>query len=217
MGEAAANVAGISYNGLDASGVAKWDRIVMMRLWEFKTAPNGKGIIENWNIPCQIWLKQYVFLRLVGPLKTQKAKLATFVTSAIWHGFYPGYYLFFISGGLLEPLAILLRRNLRWRFVNPDGSPKPLKPIYDFLGWLITFWTIDYLTLGFRLLAFEWAIAGWKSVYFNTHIIGAILFAYFTFFGIKEEKLTKQNLEFFEAFFGAGALAHFEDIEPHCF
>ena len=30
------------------------------------------------------------------------AGLMTFVVSAIWHGFYPGYYVFFIAAGLLD-------------------------------------------------------------------------------------------------------------------
>eukprot|EP01114_Cavostelium_apophysatum_P014464 TRINITY_DN3766_c0_g1_i1.p1 TRINITY_DN3766_c0_g1~~TRINITY_DN3766_c0_g1_i1.p1 ORF type:complete len:458 (+),score=43.09 TRINITY_DN3766_c0_g1_i1:212-1585(+) len=193
MGEAAANVIGISYNGLDEHGRARWDRTVMMRLWEFKKASNGKAVISNWNIQCQVWLKHYVFLRLIEPIGVSLAKLSTFIISGIWHGFYPGYHLFFISAGILEPLGTLLRKNFRWRVINPDGTPKPTKVIYDFVGWFITFWTLDYLTLAFRLLAFQYAIAGWASVYFNTHIIAVLLFLYFTFFGIQEEQDTSKK------------------------
>lgn len=53
-----------------------------------------------------MWLKHYVFLRMVR--KGQKIGLmpilTTFVVSAIWHGFYPGYFLFFISSGLNDYL-----------------------------------------------------------------------------------------------------------------
>jgi len=192
MGEAGANVVGISFNGFDANGQAKWDRLIMMRLWDFKLSQNARGIVDNWNIPCQSWLKYYVFLRLVKVFPTQTAKTLTFVTSAIWHGFYPGYYLFFMSGAMLEPLTNLLRANLRWRFLNADGSPKSTKFLYDIGGWMITFWTIDYLTLGFRLLAFQPAIAGWSSIYFHTHIISVVLLTYFTFFGVKTKPPSKE-------------------------
>jgi lysophospholipid acyltransferase len=30
--------------------------------------------------------------------------LATFIMSAVWHGFYPGYFLFFISSGFNDYL-----------------------------------------------------------------------------------------------------------------
>ena len=33
--------------------------------------------------------------------------------SALWHGFYPGYYLTFLSCALFQEVARLLRRHLR--------------------------------------------------------------------------------------------------------
>jgi len=191
MGEAAANTIGITFNGLDANGEAKWDRTVMVRLYEFKIADCAKGIIDNWNIPCQHWLKYYVFMRLLPVVGFRWAKVLTFLTSAFWHGFYPGYYLFFLSGAFLEPLAQLLRDNFRPFFVNLDGSPKPNKWLYDFAGWVITFWTINYLTIAFRLLNLQDALTAWKSVYFITHVVGALLLILLPIFGRKTKKPKK--------------------------
>lgn len=63
-----------------------------------------KDYMENWNMSTHKWLKYYVFLRMLN--KGQKVGLTplltTFVVSAIWHGFYPGYLIFFVAAGLTD-------------------------------------------------------------------------------------------------------------------
>lgn len=76
-----------------------------MRVWDIEFSYKVKDFLDAWNISVHMWLKYYVYLRLVK--KDKKGIqivpiLSTFVVSAIWHGFYPGYYLFFISSGLLD-------------------------------------------------------------------------------------------------------------------
>jgi lysophospholipid acyltransferase len=63
--------------------------------------------MEAWNISVHKWLKYYVYLRIVK--KDKKGVqlvpiLTTFAVSAIWHGFYLGYFYFFISSGLNDYL-----------------------------------------------------------------------------------------------------------------
>lgn len=139
------NIVGISYNGKDLNGNAKWyiliilffiinkkrDRVKVIRFWKFKFSQNGKSLIENWNITTQLWLKNCIlynliiiflyyfknkdiYLRLVDKkINKTISALITFFISSIWHviillkknylikkkGFYPGYYLFFLSIG----------------------------------------------------------------------------------------------------------------------
>ena len=58
-------------------------------------------MIAYWNMSVQKWLKYYVYMRFLSsdPNKrgkgTELAALMTFIVSAIWHGFYPGYIVFF--------------------------------------------------------------------------------------------------------------------------
>lgn len=63
-----------------------------------------KGYFDNWNISIHHWLKNYIFIRVVRsrPNYTVMASLLTFMVSAIWHGFYPGYYHFFLMAGLID-------------------------------------------------------------------------------------------------------------------
>jgi hypothetical protein len=48
-----------------------------------------KTIFENWNIQTQIWLRRICYDRLTNNYKL----VGVFVLSAVWHGFYSGYYM----------------------------------------------------------------------------------------------------------------------------
>jgi hypothetical protein len=67
VGEGACAAIGMSFNGYDEkTGKAKWDKTRMMDLITFKLSDNWKDMIDNWNIPCQIWLKYCNHLIVVG-------------------------------------------------------------------------------------------------------------------------------------------------------
>jgi lysophospholipid acyltransferase 1/2 len=53
-----------------------------------------KVVFDNWNIQTQVWLRRICYDRL-PTFKT----MGVFVLSAFWHGFYPGYYFSFVTGG----------------------------------------------------------------------------------------------------------------------
>lgn len=83
----------------------KWNRVSAVRVWDIEFSYKVKDFLDAWNVSVHTWLKYYVYLRLIK--KDKKGIqiipiLTTFVVSAIWHGFYPGYYLFFISSGLMD-------------------------------------------------------------------------------------------------------------------
>jgi len=191
MGEAACNIVGISYNGKDQRGIAKWDRIVMMRLWQFKTTTNAKGLVEHWNVPCQIWLKDYVFMRIVGILNNRTAAVfGTFFTSAFWHGFYGGYYCFFLSAAFFSVCADTITANLLHKFYHKDGTPisPGLAKVYNICGWALSFITITYITISFRLLSFTLSMQAWSSIYFCWHLAGVFVLLFFTIFPQRQRK-----------------------------
>jgi lysophospholipid acyltransferase 1/2 len=67
---------------------------------------NIKSIFGNWNTQTQLWLRRIVYDRI----RTSKT-LATFLFSAIWHGFYPGYYFTFILCAVMVQTGRLVNRN----------------------------------------------------------------------------------------------------------
>ncbi|CAJ0904181.1 11017_t:CDS:10 [Entrophospora sp. SA101] len=94
LAEGSCVLSGIGFNGYDGKGNAKWDRVSNINVIAYETADNPKHLLEAWNMNTNKWLKNYVYLRITPPGQkpTFLSTFATFGTSAVWHGFYPGYY-----------------------------------------------------------------------------------------------------------------------------
>jgi len=103
----------------------------------------------------------------------------TYFASAVWHGFYAGYYMFFLSSAFLTFLHRKVRRRLRPWFLKEDGSPGPYKPIYDFFCWFFTIQIVNYFILSFLVLSLRAALRVYRSLYFGGHIIAGILLVIF--------------------------------------
>jgi lysophospholipid acyltransferase 1/2 len=58
-------------------------------------ATNLRESIEAWNLGTNRWLRMIVYERV-----TKYSMILTYSLSAIWHGFYPGYYITFANGAL---------------------------------------------------------------------------------------------------------------------
>ena len=106
--EGACVLAGLGYNGVDpVTGKVSWNRLQNISPWGVETAQNSRAYLENWNINTNKWLRNCIYLRVTprGRKPGFRASLATFATSAFWHGFYPGYYLTFALASLIQTVA----------------------------------------------------------------------------------------------------------------
>jgi len=106
--EGACILAGLGYNGVDpVTGRVSWNRLQNINPWGVETAQNSRAYLEHWNIKTNTWLRNYVYLRVTprGKKPGFRASMATFVTSAVWHGFYPGYYLSFVLASFIQTVA----------------------------------------------------------------------------------------------------------------
>ncbi|EED12495.1 MBOAT family protein, putative [Talaromyces stipitatus ATCC 10500] len=168
--EGACILSGLGYNGFDPkTGKVFWDRLENVNPWGLETAQNTRGYLENWNKNTNHWLRNYVYLRVTpkGKKPGFRASLATFSTSAFWHGFYPGYYLAFVLASFVQTVAKNFRRYVRPFFLSPDGSkPTAAKPYYDVASWVITQLIMSFTVAPFVLLSFSGTIAVWGHVYF---------------------------------------------------
>jgi lysophospholipid acyltransferase len=73
----------------------------------------------------------------------------TFVISAFWHGFYPGYYLFFLSGAPFQFLAQVVSYNLRPFFCEEKSPLKFLEPLYNIVAIIAVNAILGYMKLAF--------------------------------------------------------------------
>ena len=190
LSEGACILSGIGYNGIDPkTGRARWDRLTNIRPIAIETAQNTRAFLGEWNINTNLWLRNYMYLRVTP--KGQKpgfgATLATFVTSAFWHGFYPGYYMAFVLAALLQAAAkskyptlqlqlckLTLsggRRLVRPLFLAADGKTSlPTKIYYDIFTFLLTQLAFSFTVAPFILLGFSDTLKVWSRVYFYTLI-----------------------------------------------
>ena len=100
---------GFSYNdeeSIDSTTTPKHDKIKSVLIKGLLTSYRVKDFLASWNISVHEWLKYYVYLRLLNNKKRGKgntfAALASFMVSAIWHGFYPGFYCFFTGAFIMD-------------------------------------------------------------------------------------------------------------------
>lgn len=106
--EGACILSGLGYKGVNPkTNKVDWNRLQNVNPWGIESAQNSRAYLENWNMNTNHWLRNYMYLRVTpkGKKPGFRASLATFVTSAFWHGFYPGYYLTFVLAAFLQTVA----------------------------------------------------------------------------------------------------------------
>ncbi|KZF21287.1 putative MBOAT family protein [Xylona heveae TC161] len=181
--EGACILSGIGYKGIDPkTGRVHWNRLQNVNPWGLETAQNTRAYLENWNMNTNHWLRNYMYLRVTpkGKKPGFRASMATFVTSAFWHGVYPGYYLAFVLASFLQTVAKNFRRHVRPFFLTADGtSPTPYKKYYDIASLVTTQLAFSFTAAPFVLLSLHDSLLVWSRVYFYC-IVGVV--ASVTFF-----------------------------------
>lgn len=182
LSEGACILAGFGFNGVAKNGSIDWTAIENIDPWSFEMAQNTKALLEAWNKNTNKWLKNYVYLRVTPKGKKPGfiSTIATFSTSAIWHGFYPGYYLAFTTGAFAQTMGKYYRRNFRPFFLQDNmKTPTSTKWVYDVASWLVTQWSWAYIVQPFVMLSFMGSLKVWARFYFLVHIGMALNLAFF--------------------------------------
>ncbi|GBP14783.1 Membrane-bound O-acyltransferase domain-containing protein 2 [Eumeta japonica] len=127
--DAICNNSGLGFTGYDKDGNANWDLISNINVLGFEFATNMRDAINNWNCGTNRWLRTIVYERA-----KEYGTVLTFALSAVWHGFYPGYYITFATGALMVTSARMARRMFRHRF----QQTRMTRMLYDILTCLTT-------------------------------------------------------------------------------
>ncbi|OQR86312.1 lysophospholipid acyltransferase [Achlya hypogyna] len=167
VAEGATVLCGFGCEGIDANGrVLGWNAVSNVDILGFEGGQSIRDLSRAWNKGTQSWLERYVYSRSGNSLA------ATYFVSAFWHGFYPGYYLFFLTVPLPTAVNRVARAKLRPYFVGNAVA----KAVYDVLGWLATTVVINYLAVAFVSLSWSASISRWSQVFFAGHV--GLLVAY---------------------------------------
>jgi len=168
---------GFGYNGVDANKNIKFNRLSNVSIPGCEFAVSIRDYVNNWNKNTADFLKHYVYFRVMAKNSKDNLKptVATFVASAIWHGLYPGYYMFFVGCAIATEVAKDMRKLLNYRF-------SIYQPYYDIVTIITTQFFVNYLALGFCILDPRISTRIYSNCYWVPHIIlvSALIFFRFT-------------------------------------
>ena len=179
--DAAAVLSGLGYEPAEeAGGEPTWDRCSQFVFSKIEFAPNMYTVANAWNKRVAAWMKHYIYLRLPGGPELKRNVYITNLLGAIWHGFYPGYWLFFSSVTFMTLIGRMSRHIIRPWFLRSarkgETEPSPLKPVYDVVGSLLTVVGVNYMLVAHVVLAWGPGIAAWGNLSFIGHIVILALF-----------------------------------------
>ncbi|CAM6096515.1 unnamed protein product [Calypogeia fissa] len=123
ISEASLILSGLGFTGWDSgqeasSKQAKWDRARNVDIHRVEFSGSGSLIPLHWNIHVGFWLRHYVYEPLSGIGGMGRGGLVqlvgTQVISAVWHGLYIGYLLFFVHSALMIAGARVIYKWQLW-------------------------------------------------------------------------------------------------------
>jgi len=157
--EGAQNIWYQGFEGYDDKGnEIGWETSNNIDIVPFETAQDTSNMSRSWNKKTSAWLSRYVYMRTGGSLG------AVYIMSAFWHGFYPGYYIFFLSMPLATFCDRMAKKKISHYFSSENLS------LYGIACSLATNVSVNYMIVSFTMLAYEWSIAAYTSYYFYGHI-----------------------------------------------
>lgn len=152
----------------------KWDGCSNVNLIKIETSSDVRQLVAEWNICTNKWLYKYIYRRIGDWYYSERrpgfrSSLVTYFISAFWHGFYPSYYLVFLSVALYTHFSRLIYKNFTWNYSRVSRKLITYIPNMIF---------IDYLTAPFYLYELELCRKYYKSWYSWGHwfmIIGIVI------------------------------------------
>lgn len=139
-----------------------------VNVWKVERSDNVHAILSNWNICTANWLKLHVYIPANAYFKNERlAILITNVTSALWHGLYPGYFITFIGAGIATTVGRLTHVH-----VVPiiNRFPQIVQSFYKLIMMIVMSVLICTIGLPFQVYTFDLIWESWKGIYFIGHI-----------------------------------------------
>ncbi|KAI3501227.1 hypothetical protein L1887_29091 [Cichorium endivia] len=175
VSEASMILSGLGFSGWTnyTPPTPRWARAKNVDILGVEFTKSSVEIPLAWNIHVSTWLRHYVYDRLV-----QKGKkpgffqlLATQTVSAVWHGLYPGYIIFFVQSALMISGS---RAIYRWQ-CSVSSNKRVLKKLLMLSNFAYSVLVLNYSSLGFMILGLNETIKVYGSVYYVGSIAPVVL------------------------------------------
>lgn len=153
----------------------EFNRGTNIEWFKVESSQNFNSILSHWNMRLgELWLKNCVYERVETGHSRMLSNLLTKVTSAVWHGWLPGYYFQFLTLGLGNFTDTIVRKRLHPRL------PHKLLKHSQVLAWLHTWMSLNFFYGPFRLLTFEKTVKFgnafyWWGIWYHFAIIGVLM------------------------------------------
>ena len=147
----------------------QWDLLSNVDVVACETSTNSPSDINNWNIRTSKWLRLVCYERAPRQFST----VLTFSLSALWHGFFPGYYYLFAQGHCLTVVHRRFKKSGFLDWVQDQGVLAHRS--FQLLSWFGYHAVFDYASACHFLLTQPRCFAWFKSVYFYGHVVVLVL------------------------------------------
>jgi len=108
-----------------------WDRVNNVSVIHVELSQSLPEITNNWNKGVNNWLKNYIYFRIEVPVFLRSvihpktfSNIITKLVAAIWHGYYSGYYAFFLSAWIINEANSVSSNWIRPFFLKNSSSSK---------------------------------------------------------------------------------------------
>ncbi len=170
--------------------IISFDKIDVCNLTVMEWSINPRVRLQYWNRSVHLWLKHYLYLRLINTKFLAKKKglasMLTFLVSALWHGFYPCYYLFFMHYFLIEQVTVFLDEQFDL-FNRIDKIGGIIR--FVFLQFVVI--TLKYFGQTFTLLSVKGVFDYYAAFNYIPNILLYSTFIYVTFLHKKRSSAKK--------------------------
>lgn len=171
VAEGSTNLAGFGYEPATDKKAASWEGVKNIDILGFELATDITSATKAWNVGTSKWLSQYCGSRVPRSISMN----AVYFLSAFWHGFYPGYYLTFLSVPLFQDLEKTIKGKIT-PYYFPNGKDNSVQyMVYNVLSIVFTSLALNYLVCSFQALSWDYSMVIWSSLYFCGHIIAYVL------------------------------------------
>ena len=157
VAEGASVLGGFGFQGYDKEGkVVGWSGVENIEILGFEMATNVQNLSRAWNKRTQGWLERYTYHR------SGESLFATYFVSAIWHGLYPGFFLFFMSVPLVTNIQRLIKQKINPYIIpgydnfNYKSAPDSIvTKVYWVVSFILTTLAVSYIVQVFSMSSWE--------------------------------------------------------------
>ncbi|GFR42985.1 hypothetical protein Agub_g3984 [Astrephomene gubernaculifera] len=177
--ESAYAFAGLDYMGRDTvTGKALWGRCRNCSFLGVWLSDSARNVPLNWNICTGNFLRRYVYERIAPRNRRPgfQSLLFTQLVSAVWHGLYPGYLMFFVG----TALWIYFSQVLYKAETHMPSSLRNSLP-YRAVKIMWTGFVLNYMASAFQLLDFNSSSEAYASVHYFPFILMLVVNVLFSF------------------------------------